>query len=84
MTKEQAQAIYRAAWRQRQLAQTEADRKACERVMDGVQGGCTEDGRPGPEWEAFIDTLPGYREHWAQLTAEAEKMTAALERKLRR
>lgn len=26
---------------------------------------------PGPEWDAFIDTLPGYRQAWQELALEA-------------
>jgi hypothetical protein len=32
--------------------------------MDGVQPHCVSNSGPGPEWDTFIDTLPGFREHW--------------------
>jgi len=37
-------------------------RSELERIMDEMQSLITP--RPGPEWEAFIDTIPGFREAW--------------------
>lgn len=74
MTKQEAQAAYRAAWRSWCFAKTPADKKAAEQAMDAVQEGCVDGGRPGPEWDAFKATLPGYNEHWAGLAEECERM----------
>jgi len=82
MTKAQAQASYRASWGQRCLATTDAQRLAAERAMDAVQPYCvgTEgkgDGRPGPEWDAFKASLPGYNDCWAGMTRVANAMGRA-------
>ena len=66
LSKQEAQAAYRQAWAQRCLAPTLDGQKAAERVMDAVQGACVTGGRPGPEWERFISTLPGFREFWSR------------------
>ncbi len=79
----EAQQQYRQAWQQHRLTTKDSVRRALEEVMDDVQPYCVSSGGPGPEWEAFIDTLPGYRQAWEQLRAEAEAMAQRLERKAR-
>lgn len=69
ISKQEAQAAYRQAWMQRCLATKPDVQRAAERSMDAVQEACVDSGRPGPEWEAFIDTLPGYRESWQRFAA---------------
>lgn len=73
MNKQEAQAAYLQAWRQRCLATSLNAQKAAERVMDAVQSACVDGGRPGPEWRAFIETLPGYVEFWNRLYVETQQ-----------
>jgi leucyl aminopeptidase (aminopeptidase T) len=77
MTKAEAQATYKKAWLDWCIASYE-DKRIHEQVMDAVQQDCTDSGRPGPEWEAFIDTLPGYREHWEGTAKNLKKMIEIL------
>lgn len=70
--------MYRRAWTQRCLATTREAQRDAEKTMDAVQSACVDSGRRGPEWEAFIDTLPGYREHWAKLADECSAMITEL------
>lgn len=74
MDKDEAQSIYRAAWSARCLATTKEQRRACEQSMDAVQSDCVDGGRPGPEWTAFIATLPGYNAFWAGMDVEAQAL----------
>ena len=73
MNKSEAQTAYRRAWENRCLARTAADQIAAEQAMDAVQPYCVDNGRPGPEWDAFRATLPGYNDHWARLASAIEK-----------
>ncbi len=70
LSKFAAQSAYRAAWAQRCLSNNLDEQKAAERVMDAVQNQCVDGGKPGPEWEAFILTLPGYVEFWKRWYAQ--------------
>lgn len=38
-------------------------RRPYEREMDALQSQIAYG--PGPEWDAFIDTIPGYRQAWS-------------------
>lgn len=67
MEKSLAQQTYRRAWTEYATCTDPARRKLLEVAMDGVQPDCVDSRGPGPEWEAFIATLPGYREHWDRL-----------------
>lgn len=83
VTKEEAREIYRRAWAARCLAVDPQLRRVAEDVMDDAQPYCVGDDSspirgPGPEWEAFIDTLPGYRESWARFSEEAAEMLTTL------
>ena len=49
-------------------------KKELEDIMDSAQPFCVESRRPGPEWEAFVDTLPGYREFWDGFACAGRKM----------
>ena len=62
MTKHEAQEAYRQAWTGWCLALDSEAKKVFETRMDSLQSSITE--RPGPEWAAFIKTLPGYQEFW--------------------
>lgn len=84
MTKEESQAAYRAAWHAYLLAKTPEGRRVFEKAMDQHQEGCVDSKRAGPEWEAFIATLPGYKESWARFGKECALMIDDLERRLPR
>lgn len=64
LTKSEARKAYRQAWFMRCLAQTQDQQVAAERVMDAMQPHCVESRGPGPEWDRFIKTLPGFIEFW--------------------
>lgn len=76
LTVAEAQAGYRAAWQQYCLTKCTRTKRMLEQTMDAYQVYCTSTGAPGPEWEAFIDTLPGYREHWEELAQACRQMIA--------
>jgi len=62
MTSEEAQDAYRQAWTGWCLATKPEVKRMFEGRMDKLQPLVCE--RPGPVWDAFIDTLPGFREFW--------------------
>lgn len=69
LTKDMARDAYRRAWMQRVLSGFAPSGGfdamiAAEKVMDAVQADCVDEKRPGPEWKAFVSTLPGYQEFW--------------------
>lgn len=73
LTLEEAQDIYRTAWHNYLLTRDEDVREVHSNIMDGVQRYYVSEGRPGTEWEAFVDTLPGFREHWETWGEEMKK-----------
>jgi len=77
MTKLEAEIGYRWAFSLWRRATSEAARKPYEKIMDSLQPKIARG--PGPEWSAFVDTMPGYRESWGQsiqaLVDEANKKT---------
>lgn len=81
MTVGEAQAAYRVAWTGWLQSTTEEARQLFEQRMDEVQPFCTSTGRPGPEWKAFIDTLPGYHAVWNRMYADAMSMVDKLGRR---
>jgi hypothetical protein len=74
MSIEEAQEVYRAAWTSYLMCRDPKDKKEIEQVMDAAQPFCVESGRPGPEWEAFIDTLPGFRDFWDGFATKGRKI----------
>jgi hypothetical protein len=75
----EAQRIYRQAWQQYLLTTDDNAKRGLEQLMNSCQEACVSTRGPGPEWEAFIDTLPGYRAHWESLATECEAMARDLE-----
>ena len=75
----ESQRIYRQAWQQYLLTDNDTVKKELEAVMDEAQPYCTNYRHPSPEWDAFIDTLPGYREHWEGLKADCVAMVKDLQ-----
>jgi hypothetical protein len=74
LTKEDARARYRAAWTMWLTSRTDDDRRIAEKLMDEAQPGCAEGGRPGPDWDEFKATLPGYNAHWQGNRDEMNRM----------
>ena len=70
MTIKEAQGIYRDAWLQHQMSGDPDIRGAMETTMDSVQPYCC----AGDEWYEFVQTLPGYTEHWANLKERCNEM----------
>lgn len=64
-----ARQIYRAAWLEYRKTTDDVRRRELEFVMDTIQPRCTKSGRPGWEWDQFVDTLPGFREFWTKSVA---------------
>lgn len=62
MTKDEAKEAYRQAWLGWCLATTQETKFICEQRMDGLQSSIARG--PGPEWQAFVETLPGFIEFW--------------------
>lgn len=81
MTVAEAQAAYRVAWTGWLQSTTEEARHIFEQSMDEVQPFCTSTGRPGPEWNAFIDTLPGYHDAWNRMFNDVMLMAHKLGRR---
>jgi hypothetical protein len=65
-----AQEAYRANWLAWQKENRKEVKQALEEAMDRLQVAIAPG--PGPVWDGFVATLPGYREHWAMLTIEEE------------
>lgn len=64
MTKDQAKEAYRQAWLGWCLATTQETKHLHEQRMDGLQSSIARG--PGPEWQAFVETLPGFVEFWEE------------------
>ena len=62
MTKDEAKEAYRQAWMGWCLATTQESKRRFERTMDSLQTSITRG--PGPEWQAFAETLPGFIKFW--------------------
>ena len=82
-TIEESQRTYRQAWQQYLLTADDAVRRHLEDVMDAAQPHCVSTGGPGPEWEAFVNTLPGYCAFWEGFAAECAIVADVLEERLR-
>ena len=65
MTKKEAEEAYRQAWMGWCLARAPAQKREFEKRMDQFQPYIARG--PGPEWDAFTQTLPGFLEHWKSL-----------------
>ncbi len=79
---EEAQTTYRAAWQSYLFAKTERERDMWARTMDDAQMHCVKSGRPGPEWDAFRATLPGFNEFWDGCKASFDLKVKAMREKL--
>jgi len=69
MTKDEAKEAYRQAWMGWCLATTQETKFVYEQRMDGLQSSITRG--PGPEWQAFVETLPGFVKFWEGWKEEA-------------
>jgi hypothetical protein len=68
-----AQHAYRKTWESWLLAKSPKRKRELEEIMDQLQPQCVDPPMPGPDWDAFIDTLPGYREWWDGQRAKLEE-----------
>lgn len=64
MTKEEAKEVYRQAWTAWCLTQDPVRKQELEEQMDAVQS--TIAYGPGPEWDEFAASLPGFLEFWGR------------------
>lgn len=71
MTKEEAKEAYRQAWLGWCLATTRESKLRFEQTMDAMQSSIARG--PGPEWQAFVETLPGFVEFWESWRDESIK-----------
>lgn len=78
MTTGEAQSVYRDAWTSYLMSSDDEVKKELEEVMDSCQPFCVESGRPGPEWDAFTETLPGFREFWDGFSSGAKRFMEAM------
>jgi hypothetical protein len=62
MTQDEAKEAYRQAWLGWCLATSSSSKQVLEKRMDSLQSSITRG--PGPEWQAFVETLPGFVEFW--------------------
>jgi len=62
VTKDEAKEAYRQAWLGWCLTQDPARKHELEQQMDDLQPRIARG--PGPEWQAFAKTLPGFFEFW--------------------
>jgi hypothetical protein len=69
----EAEEVYRAAWAQYGFTTNNKARKSLEKVMDDAQVQIAY-GPADSRWSSFIDTLPGFHEHWARLKVECDEM----------
>ena len=63
MTRKDAQIAYRGLWASWLLTANDGRREWIEQHMDGLQPLIAR-GPNTPEWQSFIDTLPGFRDYW--------------------
>lgn len=71
--RQEAMGIYRALWATYTLTTDTETKKELEEAMDVEQ--CRICRGPGPLWQGFADSLPGFREFWARFDREcAEKI----------
>jgi tetratricopeptide (TPR) repeat protein len=64
-----AQEAYRANWLAYQKEDREEVKRALQEAMDRLQPAICPG--PGPMWDEFSATLPGYREYWAMFAITA-------------
>jgi hypothetical protein len=67
LTSATAAEIYRSAWSSWLLVPRERDKLRYQALMDSVQSTIAR-GPRDPVWQAFIDTLPGFRDYWATVS----------------
>lgn len=74
MTTDQAKEAYRQAWMGWCLATKAESKRMFEQRMDSLQSSITRG--PGPEWQAFVETLPGFVEFWKSWHGDAAQAMA--------
>lgn len=72
MSPAEAKERYRTVWSSYCLCQDELQKRELEKLMDDLQPRICRG--PGPEWQAFAETLPGFLEFWDRFRVEAKAM----------
>lgn len=78
---EEAKEQYRAAWTSWCLSQDLTQKRELEKLMDSLQSQISSG--PGPEWQAFAKTLPGFLEFWNRWGDEMKEMAKGMAEKIR-
>ena len=68
MSPDEAKEQYRATWSAYCLCTGPKQKRELEMLMDDLQPQICEG--PGPEWDAFTKTLPGFLEFWGRWSSE--------------
>lgn len=76
MSQAEAKEAYRSAWSSYCLCQDPGQKLEFEKLMDSLQPKICRG--PGPEWQAFAETLPGFLELWDRMAVEMKQMAEAL------
>lgn len=74
--REKAKATYRILWETYLVTQDLDVRQALEQGMDAEQVRICRG--PGPLWQNFADSLPGFHEFWERFDAECVSMISSL------
>lgn len=64
-----ARSAYRATWENYLLCRDRKERRVLEKLMDELQQYCVNPPRPGPGWDDFVATLPGFNQYWERFRA---------------
>jgi len=76
MSPDEAKEAYRKAWGAYCLTGLNLEKKQMlEELMDDLQPKICRG--PGPEWDAFVQTLPGFLEYWARWQETVMKLVLA-------
>jgi len=71
MSPAEAKEQYRTVWTSWCLCQDQTQKRGLEQLMDDLQPRICRG--PGPEWQAFAETLPGFLEFWNRWGSEMEE-----------
>lgn len=69
MLPDEAKKQYRSAWASYCLSRDPRQKEILEQIMDGLQPRICHG--PGPEWQTFVKTLPGFLDFWSRWLSES-------------
>ena len=81
MRKHIAKAAYRATWENYLLRRCRDERRQLEELMDELQSYCVVPPNPGPEWDEFVATLPGFNAYWERFHTSCKEAIDRMEKK---